>query len=308
MAAVGGASRRTVGDGWKWSRKDSTVDVSPLVAATYAHWMWLGRAVAYDIWIRRGETGGWMLDWVTTLLEGLAALCAAWRVPSSSPGLSADRWVPGWPAGRRAGARCRVRRALAADARRRTPTQRAGRPVSLFRRTQPDFLDPFVVPPTRRSRASIDSTMGRFAPRDRSMRVSAVWACACGCAPTSYRRCPWTCTAGWTGVRWRCRSRRCWCTRRRCTRCSTNGCTPRRSTWTGTATRSAGSSRATVRGARRRSSLRMRRSGRCAWTGRPAGSSTGTWVAWSTTPTCGTSGSSSSPGFPWVCRRSAPRR
>jgi len=49
MAAVGGASRRTVGDGWKWSRKDSTVDVSPLVAATYAHWMWLGRAVAYDI-------------------------------------------------------------------------------------------------------------------------------------------------------------------------------------------------------------------------------------------------------------------
>lgn len=41
LAAVGGASRRAVGDGWKWSRKDSTVDISPLVAATYAHWLWL---------------------------------------------------------------------------------------------------------------------------------------------------------------------------------------------------------------------------------------------------------------------------
>lgn len=39
LAAVGGASRRAVGDGWKWSRKDSALDISPLVAATYAHWM-----------------------------------------------------------------------------------------------------------------------------------------------------------------------------------------------------------------------------------------------------------------------------
>lgn len=29
LAAVGGASRRAVGDGWKWSRKDLTVDISP---------------------------------------------------------------------------------------------------------------------------------------------------------------------------------------------------------------------------------------------------------------------------------------
>ena len=43
LAAIGGASRRAVGDGWKWSRKDSTVDISPLVAATYAHWLWLSR-------------------------------------------------------------------------------------------------------------------------------------------------------------------------------------------------------------------------------------------------------------------------
>jgi hypothetical protein len=33
-AAVKGAGRRQVGDSWKWSRRDSTVDISPLVAAT----------------------------------------------------------------------------------------------------------------------------------------------------------------------------------------------------------------------------------------------------------------------------------
>lgn len=44
LAAAGGAKRRPVGDGWKWSRKDSTVDISPLVAATIAHWLWLCRA------------------------------------------------------------------------------------------------------------------------------------------------------------------------------------------------------------------------------------------------------------------------
>jgi len=44
LAAVGGSSRRSVGDGWKWSRRDSTVDISPLVAATLAHWLWLSRA------------------------------------------------------------------------------------------------------------------------------------------------------------------------------------------------------------------------------------------------------------------------
>lgn len=38
-AAVSGAGRRQVGDSWKWSRRDSTVDISPLVAATLAHWL-----------------------------------------------------------------------------------------------------------------------------------------------------------------------------------------------------------------------------------------------------------------------------
>lgn len=39
-AAVAGAVRRQVGDAWKWSRRDSTVDISPLVAATVARFLW----------------------------------------------------------------------------------------------------------------------------------------------------------------------------------------------------------------------------------------------------------------------------
>lgn len=37
-SAVKGAVKRTLGDAWAWSRKNSTVDISPLVAATLAHW------------------------------------------------------------------------------------------------------------------------------------------------------------------------------------------------------------------------------------------------------------------------------
>ena len=51
--AVAGARRRTVGDAWKWSRKDSGVDISPLVAAT----------IARHVWAERGdpEPGMWVL-------------------------------------------------------------------------------------------------------------------------------------------------------------------------------------------------------------------------------------------------------
>lgn len=38
--AVAGAGRRQVGDAWKWSRRDSAVDISPLVAATVARYLW----------------------------------------------------------------------------------------------------------------------------------------------------------------------------------------------------------------------------------------------------------------------------
>jgi hypothetical protein len=37
-AAVAGARKRSVGDAWAWARKDTSVDVSPLVAATLARW------------------------------------------------------------------------------------------------------------------------------------------------------------------------------------------------------------------------------------------------------------------------------
>jgi hypothetical protein len=38
-AAVDGADLRTHGDGWSWDRKNSAVDISPLVAATVATWV-----------------------------------------------------------------------------------------------------------------------------------------------------------------------------------------------------------------------------------------------------------------------------
>lgn len=42
--AVDGAVRKPFGDGgWLWSRKQSTVDITPLVAVTLARWGWLNR-------------------------------------------------------------------------------------------------------------------------------------------------------------------------------------------------------------------------------------------------------------------------
>lgn len=37
-AAVAGATRRTIGDGWGWARRDTSIDISPLVVATLAYW------------------------------------------------------------------------------------------------------------------------------------------------------------------------------------------------------------------------------------------------------------------------------
>jgi len=36
--ALKGAAKRPLGDAWAWSRKNSTVDISPLVACTLALW------------------------------------------------------------------------------------------------------------------------------------------------------------------------------------------------------------------------------------------------------------------------------
>lgn len=38
-SAVANAARRQVGDSWRWSRRDSNIDISPLVAATIAKWL-----------------------------------------------------------------------------------------------------------------------------------------------------------------------------------------------------------------------------------------------------------------------------
>jgi hypothetical protein len=38
-AAVAGAERKFSGDAWLWSRRTSSVDISPLVAVTLAHWV-----------------------------------------------------------------------------------------------------------------------------------------------------------------------------------------------------------------------------------------------------------------------------
>jgi DNA recombination-mediator protein A len=37
-SAVRGAAKRPLGDAWAWSRRTSSVDISPLVACTLAHW------------------------------------------------------------------------------------------------------------------------------------------------------------------------------------------------------------------------------------------------------------------------------
>ena len=38
MAAIRGASKRSLGDAWAWDRKNSDVDITPLVACTLAWW------------------------------------------------------------------------------------------------------------------------------------------------------------------------------------------------------------------------------------------------------------------------------
>jgi len=50
-AAVKGAAKRPLGDAWAWSRKSSSVDISPLVACTLALWKVAAEAdVAANVW------------------------------------------------------------------------------------------------------------------------------------------------------------------------------------------------------------------------------------------------------------------
>jgi hypothetical protein len=38
VTAIRGATTRPLGDAWAWSRKNSDVDITPLVSCTLAHW------------------------------------------------------------------------------------------------------------------------------------------------------------------------------------------------------------------------------------------------------------------------------
>lgn len=48
-SAVAGLASRRSGDGLKWSRIDSAVDISPFMAINFAHWAWTNGPVNYDI-------------------------------------------------------------------------------------------------------------------------------------------------------------------------------------------------------------------------------------------------------------------
>jgi hypothetical protein len=48
VAAIKGAATRTLGDGWVWSRRNSAVDISPLVAASLALWACAGMPAETD--------------------------------------------------------------------------------------------------------------------------------------------------------------------------------------------------------------------------------------------------------------------
>jgi phage terminase large subunit-like protein len=49
--AVQGAAVRTIGEGWAWTRRISTVDISPLVAVTLAAWAARNDTPRSDAWI-----------------------------------------------------------------------------------------------------------------------------------------------------------------------------------------------------------------------------------------------------------------
>lgn len=49
-AAIEGCAKRPLGDAWAWDRKNSTVDISPLVACTLALWGSMNAATPVELW------------------------------------------------------------------------------------------------------------------------------------------------------------------------------------------------------------------------------------------------------------------
>jgi phage terminase large subunit-like protein len=58
LSALDGAVKRSLGDAWAWSRKSSSVDISPLVAATIALWGAQAADTKPEVWSMR-ETEAW---------------------------------------------------------------------------------------------------------------------------------------------------------------------------------------------------------------------------------------------------------
>lgn len=54
-AAVKGAAKRPLGDAWAWSRKTSSIDISPLVACTEALWALVENQVSNEPWVMVGS-------------------------------------------------------------------------------------------------------------------------------------------------------------------------------------------------------------------------------------------------------------
>ena len=50
LASIRGAAQRNLGDAWAWSRKNSAVDIGPLVGCTLALWA-CATAVSQDVWV-----------------------------------------------------------------------------------------------------------------------------------------------------------------------------------------------------------------------------------------------------------------
>ena len=62
VGAIDGAVKRPLGDAWAWSRKTSSVDISPLVAVTIAFW-------GAQTQTAQGEVGIWSLDEVVREIQ-----------------------------------------------------------------------------------------------------------------------------------------------------------------------------------------------------------------------------------------------
>ncbi len=85
IASLDGAVKRSLGDAWLWSRKSSSVDISPLVAVTLALW---------GAQLQPGTVGIWSLTEVAERLISEGRIQPPGGFPSWSPQIS-NTWLVG---------------------------------------------------------------------------------------------------------------------------------------------------------------------------------------------------------------------